>query len=71
MQGTVKTIVADRGFGFITPHEAGQADTFFHMTALRGGMEFDAQLTGRRVEFDLTTDERSGRNRAANVRPVE
>ncbi len=67
MKGTIVRLVRDRGFGFIRA-ENGQ-DTFFHRSALEGG-DFDSLSGNESVEFDLGRDERSGRERAANVRVV-
>ena len=49
-EGTIKTI-NERGFGFIqTPN---QPDVFFHASALADDLEFNEQLQGRRVQFDI------------------
>lgn len=68
MQGIIKAVKIDRGFGFIEPAERGE-DLFFHCSALVG-LEFDEQLYGRRVEFDEELDRRSGKLRACNIRPA-
>jgi CspA family cold shock protein len=49
--GTVKKIVADRGFGFITAEDA--KDYFFHRDALDSSMDFDRLVGGERVEFEV------------------
>lgn len=63
--GTIVTVRDDKGYGFIRP--IGQDDdVFFHASDLIDGLEFDATLQERRVEFE-TFD--SGRGlRAKNVR---
>ena len=67
--GTIKSIVEDRGFGFIEPSEPGE-DIFFHMSELEYGMEWCDQLLMFRVDYDLRLDQRSGKYRASNVRPA-
>lgn len=53
MQGTVKAVRLERGFGFIVV-EAMERDVFFHVSDLRD-LEFDEQLVQRRVQFELTS----------------
>jgi CspA family cold shock protein len=48
--GTIKRIVRDKGFGFITPDE-GSDDVFFHRSKLASRVEFDELREGDRVEF--------------------
>jgi CspA family cold shock protein len=48
--GTIKRIVRDKGFGFITPDE-GSDDVFFHRSKLASRVEFDDLREGDRVEF--------------------
>jgi len=63
MKGTIKTIVAEKNFGFITP-EDGSKDIFFHATSLNG-IEFGQLKTGDAVSFDVEASEKGPR--AANV----
>ena len=49
--GTVKKVVSDRGFGFITTADA--KDYFFHRNALDSSLDFDRLVGGERVEFDI------------------
>ncbi len=67
MKGRIVRLVRDRGFGFIQA-ENGQ-ETFFHRTGLASG-DFDSLAGTESVEFDVGTDERSGRERAVNVQVV-
>ncbi len=68
-KGTIKRIIADRGFGFID-EEGGQGqDLFFHRNSVQGG-KFEVMREGQEVEFD-TTKGRDGRQQAENVRLVE
>ncbi len=45
--GTIKKIVADRGFGFITAEDA--KEYFFHRGALDQSIDFDRLVGGERV----------------------
>ena len=65
--GKIKSLVRDRGFGFIQV-EGGSADVFFHHTSVVGG-NLDSLSEGQEVEFDLEADPRDPRrSRAGNVR---
>jgi len=63
MKGTIKTIVSDKNFGFITPEE-GSKDIFFHASSLNG-VEFSSLKAGDVVNFDVEESEKGPR--AANV----
>lgn len=63
MKGTIKKLIRERGFGFITTEDDKEA--FFHRTALAEG-DFDTLEEGASVEFDLETDSRG--LRAKNVK---
>ena len=62
-QGTIKTWIQDKGFGFITP-QAGGPDVFFHESALREG---DEVAVGKTVTFEVRTDKRMGKTKAVEV----
>jgi len=49
--GTVKKVVADRGFGFITA--ADGKEYFFHRSGLQSSLDFDRLMGGESVEFDI------------------
>ena len=49
--GTVKKVVADRGFGFITAEDG--KDYFFHRDSLDSTLDFDRLIGGERVEFEI------------------
>ena len=49
--GTIKKLVADRGFGFITAEDG--KDYFFHRGGLVGGADFDRLVGGEKVEFQV------------------
>jgi CspA family cold shock protein len=55
-----------RGFGFIRRDDGG-ADVFVHARSLSGVSELQEQ---QRVEFDVVFDDRKGKEKATNVRPV-
>jgi cold shock protein len=63
MQGTVKRIIRDRGFGFIRSTE-GQ-EIFFHRSSLKQ-LDFDSLKEGEVVEFEIERGEKGPR--AAAVR---
>jgi cold shock protein len=62
--GTIKKLVADRGFGFITAEDA--KEYFFHRGALDGSLEFDRLVGGERVEFEIEASPKGPR--ASRVR---
>jgi cold shock protein len=49
--GTVKKVVADRGFGFITADDT--KEYFFHRGALDSSLDFDRLVGGESVDFDI------------------
>jgi cold shock CspA family protein len=51
MQGTIQSIRAERGFGFIRDLEGG--DIFFHHTSVTKPDRFDALAVGMAVEFEM------------------
>ena len=69
-RGTISSIRADRGFGFIAP-EGGTEDIFFHGSNVEG-TGFDSLREGQAVEFVAGIDSRNAhRNRAEHVHLVE
>ena len=63
--GTIKRVIADRGFGFISAED--EKEYFFHRGALDASMEFERLVGGEKVEFDIESSPKGPR--AANVRP--
>ena len=58
-QGTIKRLVTDKGFGFITPDDkselpAGKEDLFFHATAVADGGRIESLNEGQRVSYNVT-----------------
>ena len=49
--GTIKKIVADRGFGFISADDA--KEYFFHRGGLDSSLDFDRLVGGEKVEFEI------------------
>jgi CspA family cold shock protein len=49
--GTIKKIVADRGFGFIVAEDG--KEYFFHRGGLQAPLEFERLTGGERVEFEI------------------
>ena len=49
--GTVKKIVAERGFGFITGEDG--KDYFFHHDGLSQSIDFDRLVGGESVSFEI------------------
>ena len=63
-QGTIKKLVADRGFGFI---EGEKGDVFFHLSVIDGS-NFEALHEGQAVEYE---DEPGPKGpRATSVKPL-
>jgi CspA family cold shock protein len=50
--GTIKKVVAERGFGFIAADDA--KEYFFHRGGLDSSLDFDRLVGGEKVEFDVT-----------------
>jgi CspA family cold shock protein len=65
-QGTIKKLVADKGFGFIEG-DGGKRDMFFHVSSLVD-VEFDNLQIGQMVEYEIGTGPKGPR--AENVRVV-
>jgi CspA family cold shock protein len=57
--GTVKKVVADRGFGFIVAEDA--KEYFFHRGALDTSLDFDRLSGGERVVFEIESSPKGPR----------
>jgi len=57
MYGTIKKVVRDKGFGFITPDDNSD-DVFFHRSKLAPKVQFDDLREGDEVEFQVTKGEK-------------
>jgi CspA family cold shock protein len=62
--GTVKKVVSDRGFGFITAEDG--KEYFFHRSAVEQSLDFDRLEGGEKVQFEVEPSPRGPR--AAHVR---
>lgn len=63
MKGTIKTLITEKNFGFITP-EDGAKDVFFHATGLQD-LQFSELHVGDAVAFEVEESEKGPR--AINV----
>ncbi|HYC79707.1 MAG TPA: cold shock domain-containing protein [Candidatus Binatia bacterium] len=66
MNGTIKKLVSDKGFGFIT-NPGAEKDLFFHSKSVTGG-QFNDLAEGDEVSFTVE-DSPKGKN-AVNVQKV-
>jgi CspA family cold shock protein len=66
MRGTIKRIIRDRGFGFISAEDG--KEVFFHRSAL-AEENFDTLEEGADVEFD--TEKGPKGLRAVNVKTIK
>ncbi|MEO7118235.1 MAG: cold shock domain-containing protein [Candidatus Limnocylindrales bacterium] len=57
--GTVKKVVADRGFGFIAAEDG--KEYFFHRDGLDRTLDFDRLVGGEKVAFDVESNPRGPR----------
>jgi CspA family cold shock protein len=66
LKGTIKRIIRERGFGFISAEDG--REIFFHRSALEG-TDFEALEEGNSVEFDVEKGPKGPR--ALNVKTIE
>jgi CspA family cold shock protein len=64
--GTIKKVIAERGFGFIAADDG--KEYFFHRSVLASTMNFDRLVGGEKVEFEIEQDPKGPR--ARNVVPA-
>jgi CspA family cold shock protein len=64
MQGTIKRLIRDRGFGFI--RSADGQEVFFHRSTLQQ-LNFDGLKEGESVDFEIENGDKGPR--AVSVRP--
>ncbi len=57
--GTIKKVIADRGFGFIAAEDG--KEYFFHRGALQSSLDFDRLVGGERVTFEIETSPKGPR----------
>lgn len=64
--GTVKWFNEQKGYGFIQPDDGGK-DVFVHISAVeQAGMRGLAE--GQKIEYEIVTDRRSGKQSAGNLK---
>ena len=66
MEGTIKKLIRDRGFGFIRAAQ-GQ-EVFFHRSGLQD-INFDALTEGEAVEFEMERSEKGPRAVSVRLSP--
>jgi CspA family cold shock protein len=49
--GTIKKVIADRGFGFISAED--EKEYFFHRSGVDATLDFDRLVGGEKVEFEI------------------
>jgi cold shock protein len=57
--GTIKKLVADRGFGFIAAEDG--TEYFFHRSGLDPTLNFDTLNGGERVQFEIEASQKGPR----------
>ncbi len=62
--GTVKKVISERGFGFITGEDG--KDYFFHRDGLSASVDFDRLVGGEPVAFEIESSPKGPR--AVDVR---
>ena len=67
-QGTIKKVVSDRGFGFISPSGGGEDIFFHHSTVAEAG--FDNLQEGQSVDFEVEDGGGGKGPRASVVTPT-
>jgi CspA family cold shock protein len=66
MTGTIKKIIADKGFGFIVPDD-GSDDVFFHRSKLAPKLRFEDFREGEEVQFQVRSGDKGPQ--AFDVKP--
>ena len=57
--GTIKKVIADRGFGFIAAEDS--KEYFFHRSGVDSPLDFDRLVGGERVQFEIETSQKGPR----------
>jgi CspA family cold shock protein len=57
--GTIKKVIADRGFGFIAAEDG--KEYFFHRGGLEPSLDFDRLQGGERVSFEVESSPKGPR----------
>lgn len=67
MEGQIKRIVKDRGFGFIR-EDRTQVEYFFHKSGLANGERFEQFEEGNRVLFEVEESAKGPRATKVEIR---
>lgn len=67
--GTVKWFNSAKGFGFIAPDDGGK-DAYVHISAVESAGLGELR-DGQKVDFDLVSDQKSGKMSADNLKAVD
>jgi CspA family cold shock protein len=65
-EGTIKRLVTDRGFGFITQEDG--SEIFFHRSKVTGS--FESLSEGQRVSYEKAMDPKRNKENAEQVTPL-
>jgi CspA family cold shock protein len=65
-QGTIKKLVSEKGFGFIS---GDRGELFFHRSTVIEG-SFDSLREGQKVEYQIDSVDRGKGPRAKDVKPL-
>ena len=65
--GTLKKVVAERGFGFIAAEDG--KEYFFHRSGLDATLDFDQLVGGEKVDFQVESSPKGPR--ATRIRRAE
>jgi CspA family cold shock protein len=63
--GTIKKVVADRGFGFIVADDA--KEYFFHRDGLDSTLDFDRLNGGEKVTFEIEASPKGPRAKSVSA----
>ncbi len=63
--GTIKKVVADRGFGFIVADDA--KEYFFHRDGLDSTLDFERLNGGEKVTFEIEASPKGPRARSVSA----
>jgi CspA family cold shock protein len=63
--GTIKKVVADRGFGFIVADDA--KEYFFHRDGLDSTLNFDRLMGGEKVTFEIEASPKGPRAKSVSA----
>ena len=66
--GTVKWFNGQKGYGFIQPDDGGR-DVFVHITAVERAGLYELR-EGQKISYELTTDARSGKSSATDLKAI-